>query len=271
MNSNQNISKQVKYIPYWMSDLQPTLTSRYLSSLRSLLSYKLSLSELSLVVKAAILLINKTRYNKEEQHPVLELAESLLSGFISCYTEYYSKPDHNTVLQEINSQVTELLLHCCQEPSSRNSLVVKLSGSLISVVTNSNLEHWLRISWLKSLNTMLMGSSHSQKSNILKEHVKDLELIVDFLFHCGDYDTQTCLVEFLLRYYTLYCINYLIVFTAFQSRLLISTNTDLYLFNSRFVIFCSFCPNMHTVDSIQDRMCCYIRSNVKLNTSPVSK
>ena len=139
-----------------MSDLQPTLTSRYLSSLRSLLSYKLSLSELSLVVKAAILLINMTTHNKEEQHPVLELAECLLSRFILCYIAYYRKPDQNTVLQELNSQVTELLLHCCQEPSSKNSLVVKLSGSLISVVTNFNLEHWLRISRLKSLQTMLM-------------------------------------------------------------------------------------------------------------------
>ena len=149
MNLEQKNPSQLRYIKDWMLAPKATIshynnesTAAVLSRFKVVLSSKLSLNELEMVVEAAALLqVTWTPGSTGEPHPFIELGDCLLSSFLSSYTECCRKPEQKTSLQELSCKVTELLVQCCDDSVTQNSLLPKLSGSLVSVVTNSNLEH----------------------------------------------------------------------------------------------------------------------------------
>jgi hypothetical protein len=77
--------------------------------------------------------------------------------------------------------------------------VLDLLAQWLGVFANSNLVVWMRNSCLRTFNMLLPGS-YKLRELLEREFADDIEQLVDFLYTCGDYDTQSSLVETLLRF-----------------------------------------------------------------------
>ena len=188
------ISSQASYTSYSSSETVPILTS-----LRTVVrSSSLQCGSLELVVRATELLLQVTGglYGPEVSSLLAEVLEGVLSGFLSLFSESPGNSYRN-----LNSRVLELLDQCGeQETGSQAELLLGASGPLLSTVTNTNLPGWLRSSWLKAINSLMVGRGRKvARKRLWLELGARVEGVVDYLYTCGDYDVQASVVEFLLR------------------------------------------------------------------------
>ena len=93
-----------------------------------------------------------------------------------------------------------MVIQCVEGKEMKTTVLDGLAGQMLAVITNSNLVEWMRTSWLKTFNLLLSGADYKLKEDIMKEFADEFERLVDFLYTCGDYDTQSSLVETLLRF-----------------------------------------------------------------------
>ena len=206
------IAKTLKTIDDWMMGVEATISSQtsytsystsetvtILNSLRTVArSSSLQRGSLEMVVGATELLLQVTGGLSGPQVSSLlaEVLEGLLSGFLSLFSE---SPGNS--FRELNSRVLELLVQCGeQETGPQTGLLVRTSGPLLSTVTNTNLPGWLRSSWLKATNSLIVGRGRkAARKRLWLELGARMEGVVDYLYTCGDYDVQASVVEFLLR------------------------------------------------------------------------
>ena len=94
----------------------------------------------------------------------------------------------------------DLLAQCREEMEVRLMMLEGLAGQMLGMIANSNLVVWMRKSWLKTFNMLLSGSNYKLRELLGREFAADIEQLVDFLYACGDYNTQSSLVEPLLRF-----------------------------------------------------------------------
>ena len=206
------IVNTIKAIEDWMTGVEATISSQasytsfssretlpILTSLRTVTrSSSLQRGSLELVVGAMELLLQVTGglSGPEVSSLLAEVLEGLLSGFLSLFTE---SPGNS--YRELNLRVLEILAQCGeQETGPQTELLVRASGPLLSTVTNTNLPGWLRSSWLKTTNSLMVGRGRkAARKRLWLELGARVEGVVDYLYTCGDYDVQASVVEFLLR------------------------------------------------------------------------
>ena len=148
-------------------------------------------NQVTIMVRAVSLLMYVTRNLINSRDKLAEILQGLLTSFISL-----NEKDQLTM--ELNEEVLAVVLQCGEDKDVKVLLLEGLARQLLAVIGNNNLD-WIRKSWLKTLNVLLSGSRHKLREALGKELNQDLEQIVDYLYTCGDYDTQSSLVETLLR------------------------------------------------------------------------
>ena len=145
------------------------------------------------MVRAVSLLLYVTRNLMNSRDQLVEILHGLLAVFISL-----NEKDQLTL--ELNEEVLDVVVQCGEDMEVKVLLLEGLARQLLAVIGNVNLVDWIRKSWLKTLNILLSGSGYKLREALGREFSQDLEQIVDFLYTCGDYDTQSSLVETLLRF-----------------------------------------------------------------------
>ena len=124
-----------RYCPLWSCSILSALELFDIvlagGDLKAVLGSKLSVSELELVVQAAILLL-QVPGNPDStggRHPVTELAECLVSNLLSLCTECSGETEQCAGVQELSSQVTKLLCQCSSQTATRRTLLRQLCKS----------------------------------------------------------------------------------------------------------------------------------------------
>merc|ERR1719186_2414515 len=153
----------------------------------------LSNQQVTIMVRAVSLLMYVTRNLMNSRDQLAEILYGLLTIFISL-----NEKDQLTM--ELNEEVLDVVVQCGEDKEVKILLLEGLARQLLAVIGNINMVDWIRKSWVKTLNFLLSGSDYKLRESLGKEFSQDLEQIVDFLYTCGDYDTQSSLVETLLRF-----------------------------------------------------------------------
>merc|ERR1719186_2096693 len=153
----------------------------------------LSNQQVTIMVRAVSLLMYVTRNLMNSRDQLAEILHGLLTIFISL-----NEKDQLTM--ELNEEVLDVVVQCGEDKDVKILLLEGLARQLLAVIGNINMVDWIRKSWVKTLNFLLSGSNYKLRESLGKELSQDLEQIVDFLYTCGDYDTQSSLVETLLRF-----------------------------------------------------------------------
>ena len=72
----------------------------------------------------------------------------------------------NLVTRELNDEVLDLVTQCVESKLVKMMVLEGLAGQMLAVIANSNLEDWIRRSWLKTFNFLLSGSNYKLKEDI---------------------------------------------------------------------------------------------------------
>eukprot|EP00092_Neocalanus_flemingeri_P038810 GFUD01042253.1.p1 GENE.GFUD01042253.1~~GFUD01042253.1.p1 ORF type:complete len:242 (+),score=75.42 GFUD01042253.1:71-796(+) len=203
MNSSE-LSTAMTTIQAWVEEIeqvvssqasfdlfQPAEVEEIYSRFQAVLDSSLSNQQVTLMVRAVRLLLYVTGNLVNRRDQLVELLHGLLTGFLSLR----DRDD-----KELNEEVLDVVVQCGETKELKMLLVEGLAGKLLAAIGNSNLVDWVRRSWLKAFNLLLSGSDNKQRESLGREFAEDIEQVVDYLYTCGDYDTQSSLVETLLRF-----------------------------------------------------------------------
>ena len=110
-----------------------------------------------------------------------------------------TKTASNFVSQSLNNQYLDVV-NLCAELGEKNQLLEGLAVTLLKSFSEAPEEFGLvNKTVLKSLNSLLSGSEKTLREVLFKNNKQLLESVVDLLYTCGDYETQTSVVEVLHR------------------------------------------------------------------------
>ena len=171
---------------------QPAEVEEIVNRFRTVLENNLNCQEVSQMVRAVSLLLFVTGNLASTKDRLVDLLHGLLSSFL-----FLKQKD--LVTRELNEEVLDVVTQCVEGKEVKMMVLEGLARQMLAVIANSNLEDWIRRSWLKTFNLLLSGSDYKLKEDIRMEYWEDVEKLVDYLYTCGDYDVQASVVEFLLR------------------------------------------------------------------------
>ena len=174
---------------------QPNEIAEILARFYDALDNRLNNEELGLMVNAIDMLLYVTDYLANSRDQFIELMDKLITSFLNGKNN-----DEWTRAPELNREVLNLLEKGAEDKDVSKIILECLTARILGVIANNNLEHNIRASWLKSFNLLLGCSDAKQRHAIGAEFAEDVERLVDYLYTCGDYDTQSSIVETLMRF-----------------------------------------------------------------------
>ena len=163
-----------------------------MNQLRSLISTVGSLEAISAVCDAVDLLLQVNGNMVDNRDEVLEILQMMLNHFVQSSGE---EVDEVVLVGERLSQVIEQ----CGHGVFASQVLDGVAGHLLELVANEEAASSVRNSFLRALLFLAGSTEIGDRERLGEEYVSDLDKLVDWLFSCGDYNTQAALVELLWR------------------------------------------------------------------------
>ena len=204
--SQTTLEQHLRSILTWMRETESTVSSSQdsfnsealtqgeatviIDTFTEVLSVQLRKKHLAMMIKSVKLLMTVTLNLRSSREKLPGLLESLLVNIMS----------HNHTDDEIKSLMIHEFLVILENCLTDADVVAPLQDFLfiISAVANENLEVFNRTGLLKTFNRSAI--SKDKRKTLFKDHQQDLEVLVDCLYSCGDYDMQTTVMETLMTF-----------------------------------------------------------------------
>ena len=123
---------------------QPAEVEEIVSRLQAVLDSNLNSLQVTQMVRAVSVLMYVTRNLSNMRDQLLNLLQSLLASFLS------SSVKDQVSMREVNDEVLDLMAQCVEDKEVKMMMLEGLAGQMLAVIANSNLEDWMRKSWLKT-------------------------------------------------------------------------------------------------------------------------
>ena len=161
------------------------------NQLRTLLSTVGSLDAISAVCDAVDLLLQLNGDMVDNRDEVLEILQMMLNEFV----EQALNEDE---VEEVGERLSQVVEQCGQGVFA-SQVLDGVAGHLLELVGKEETATNVRNSFLRALLFLASSTEIEDRERLGEEYVSDLDKLVDWLFSCGDYTTQTALVELLRR------------------------------------------------------------------------
>lgn len=164
------------------------------NQLRYLLSTVGSLDAISTVCDAVDLLLEVNGDMVDNRDEVLEILQMMLNEFV----EQAPGGDEVYTKEEVGERLSQVVERCGQGVFA-SQVLDGVAGHLLELVGKEEVATNVRKSFLRAVLSLASSTEIEDRERLGEEYVADLDKLVDWLFSCGDYSTQTALVELLRR------------------------------------------------------------------------
>ena len=171
--------------------LQPEEVEIVIEQFKVTLDTSLSTQQMMVMTRATRLLVSVLGEQLSSWVGLVEVLQKLLSSLLALKES-----------EGLNELVMDLVSDCIEDNTMKTMVLEGLARQMLVVITSNNMAHSMRTTWLKLFNMMLTGIKYEVKETIMIENPEEIEQLPDFLQTCGDYDTQSSLVEALIRFTT---------------------------------------------------------------------
>ena len=161
------------------------------NQLRTLLSTVGSLDAISTVCDAVDVLLQVNGDMVDNRDEVLEILQMMLNEFVE-------QPPNEDEVEEVGERLSQVVEQCGQGVFA-SQVLDGVAGHLLELVGKEETATNVRNSFLRALLFLASSTEIEDRQRLGEEYVSDLDKLVDWLFSCGDYTTQTALVELLRR------------------------------------------------------------------------
>ena len=161
------------------------------NQLRTLLSTVGSLDAISAVCDAVDLLLQLNGDMVDNRDEVLEILQMMLNEFVE-------QPPNEDEVEEVGERLSQVVEQCGQGVFA-SQVLDGVAGHLLELVGKEETATNVRNSFLRALLFLASSTEIEDRQRLGEEYVSDLDKLVDWLFSCGDFTTQTGLVELLRR------------------------------------------------------------------------
>ena len=161
------------------------------NQLRTLLSTVGSLDAISTVCDAVDVLLQLNGDMIDNRDEVLEILQMMLNEFVE-------QPPNEDEVEEVGERLSQVVEQCGQGVFA-SQVLDGVAGHLLELVGKEETATNVRNSFLRALLFLASSTEIEDRERLGEEYVSDLDKLVDWLFSCGDYTTQTALVELLRR------------------------------------------------------------------------
>ena len=161
------------------------------NQLRTLLSTVGSLDAISTVCHAVDVLLQVNGDMVDNRDEVLEILQMMLNEFVE-------QPPNEDEVEEVGERLSQVVEQCGQGVFA-SQVLDGVAGHLLELVGKEETATNVRNSFLRALLFLASSTEIEDRERLGEEYVSDLDKLVDWLFSCGDYTTQTALVELLRR------------------------------------------------------------------------
>ena len=161
------------------------------NQLRTLLSTVGSLDAISTVCDAVDVLLQVNGDMVDNRDEVLEILQMMLNEFVE-------QPPNEDEVEEVGERLSQVVEQCGQGVFA-SQVLDGVAGHLLELVGKEEAATNVRNSFLRALLFLASSTEIEDRERLGEEYVSDLDKLVDWLFSCGDYTTQTALVELLRR------------------------------------------------------------------------
>ena len=161
------------------------------NQLRTLLSTVGSLDAISTVCDAVDVLLQLNGDMVDNRAEVLEILQMMLNEFVE-------QPPNEDEVEEVGERLSQVVEQCGQGVFA-SQVLDGVAGHLLELVGKEETATNVRNSFLRALLFLASSTEIEDRERLGEEYVSDLDKLVDWLFSCGDYTTQTALVELLRR------------------------------------------------------------------------
>ena len=161
------------------------------NQLRTLLSTVGSLDAISTVCDAVDVLLQLNGDMVDNRAEVLEILQMMLNEFVE-------QPPNEDDVEEVGERLGQVVEQCGQGVFA-SQVLDGVAGHLLELVGKEETATNVRNSFLRALLFLASSTEIEDRQRLGEEYVSDLDKLVDWLFSCGDYTTQTALVELLRR------------------------------------------------------------------------
>ena len=161
------------------------------NQLRTLLSTVSSLDAISTVCHAVDVLLQVNGDMVDNRDEVLEILQMMLNEFVE-------QPPNEDEVEEVGERLSQVVEQCGQGVFA-SQVLDGVAGHLLELVGKEEAATNVRNSFLRALLFLASSTEIEDRQRLGEEYVSDLDKLVDWLFSCGDYTTQTTLVELLRR------------------------------------------------------------------------
>ena len=164
------------------------------NQLRTLLSTVGCLDAISAVCDAVDLLLQVNADMLDNRDEVLEILQMMLNEFV----EQPANEDEDYAKEEVGERLSQVIEQAGQGVFA-SEVLDGVAGHLLELVGKEETATNVRNSFLRALLFLASSTEIEDRERLGEEYVADLDKLVDWLFSCGDYTTQTALVELLRR------------------------------------------------------------------------
>ena len=171
--------------------LQPEEVEIVIEQFKVTLDTNLTTQQMMEMTRATRLLVSVLGEQLSSWVGLVEVLQKLLSSLLALKES-----------EGLNDLVMDLVSDCIEDNTMKTMVLKGLARQMLVVITSNNMAHSVRTTWLKIFNMMLTGIKYEVKETIMIENPEEIEQLPDFLQTCGDYDTQSSLVEALIRFTT---------------------------------------------------------------------
>ena len=197
---SQSLDEKLSGIEQWMRETERTISSQdsynseallpneidmIFDSFMEVFNFELHKRHLAVMVKSVKLFLKTTSNLLVKKEKLATLLEAMLINLLSVDIE---EKFRKLLFQE----VAFILEDCLSDVQSIKPVLQGLTKRIIGLISNTNLEHWIRLSLLKSFNKNLAKAPLELRNQLFLESPGEFEALVDCLYTCGDYDMQVC-------------------------------------------------------------------------------
>ena len=161
------------------------------NQLRTLLSTVGSLDAISTVCDAVDVLLQLNGDMVDNRAEVLEILQMMLNEFVE-------QPPNEDEVEEVGERLSQVVEQCGQGVFA-SQVLDGVAGHLLELVGKEEAVTNVRNFFLRALLSLASSAEIEDRERLGEEYVADVDKLVDWLFSCGDYTTQTALVELLRR------------------------------------------------------------------------
>ena len=130
------------------------------------------------------------------RNEVLEILQMMLNEFVEHLSN--EKEVYSYTKEEVGERVCQVVEQAGQGVFA-SQVLDGVAGHLLELVGKEEAATNVRNFFLRTLLSLASFAEIEDRERLGEEYVADLDKLVDWLFSCGDYTTQTALVELLRR------------------------------------------------------------------------